>query len=480
MGFFLFLLVARMVKLRRWHQRHKQRHSVPPWFHELLVKASRQLNLGRLPAIVFSREAVTPAVYGIVRPVLLLPERYWTDLTPEEAELVLLHELCHLKRGDLWVHGVTLLLQVVYWFNPFLIWAMRQLRHVREMCCDQTLAARLGDRTEVYRQTLLNTARQLLTERVEPGMGLLGVFEEPFWLVSRIRWLEKKSWQNRKTVAATATVLVLAIGTLVLPMAGRPSIWGEASNLPLPAGNRPMEDSGKGQQPQAPAGSGYYCRMITREFTYFLGFETESRFLSMEESWYTSNQATLAERNLTFILDREIGRFTIINPHRRSYVETALPVERTSVLSTEVRQFLEGRKTEGQLELLGKTKEILGRVCDGFRLITWDAYGNEQSNRRENMVWVSSNAPFDVELFNEAIVGVRRLISTNEEFLQQEMRERMKGLQLGIETETYRFPWKKRYVMRMVELAPKIPPAGIFSVPKGFTRHQTLEMEDLR
>jgi beta-lactamase regulating signal transducer with metallopeptidase domain len=220
MSLFLFLLIFKMAKLRRWHREQEERKTIPPWFHELLVETSRRLNLEQLPAIVFSRDAVTPAVYGVFRPVLLLPEHYLNDLSREEAEHILLHELCHVKRGDLWIHGLVMLLQVAYWFNPFLLWANRQLRHVREMCCDQTLAARLQDRTEAYRKTLLNTARELLTERVEPGMGFLGVFEEPFWLVARIRWLEKKTWHHRKSIAAVAAFVTLSMAILVMPMAG--------------------------------------------------------------------------------------------------------------------------------------------------------------------------------------------------------------------------------------------------------------------
>ena len=66
-----------------------------------LIDTSERLGLERVPAIVFSDEAVAPAVYGLFRPVLLLPADYTESLSPEEAEHVLLHELAHLKRGDL-------------------------------------------------------------------------------------------------------------------------------------------------------------------------------------------------------------------------------------------------------------------------------------------------------------------------------------------------------------------------------------------
>jgi beta-lactamase regulating signal transducer with metallopeptidase domain len=482
MGLFLFLLIFKMVKLRRWHRQQEERKTIPLWFHELLVETSRQLNLERLPAIVFSGDAVTPAVYGVFRPVLLLPEHYLNDLSREEAEHVLLHELCHLKRGDLWIHGLVLLLQVAYWFNPFLLWATRQLRHVREMCCDQTLAARLQDRTAAYRQTLLNTARELLTERVEPGMGLLGVFEEPFWLVARIRWLEKQTWQHRKSIAATATLVILGMAVLVMPMAGRPAAVNPAAD---PATSYPWSPSASSQQyAEAPAsGAGVnavYTRTITREIDYFLWFEADSRFFSMEEGWYAADKVALMEGGRTFILDKAKNRFLFLNRNRKSYLEVPLPVNRATAFSPELARFFEERKTSGRVESLGETQQILGRSCNGFRLINWSSYGGEQTDRAENIVWTTKDVPFRVALFDEALANMRLLISNKDEALLQEMQQRMKGYQMGIEQETGRFPYYKKYVMRVVEIAGKIAAPDVFSVPPDYTRLEQLDVKNLR
>src|SRR3990172_687227 len=216
---FFGLLLGRMLQLRRWHQMQKK-HDIPQWFHELLVDTAQHLGLQRLPAIVFSNKAVTPAVYGVFRPVMLLPANYFDNLSEEEAAHVLLHELAHLKRGDLWLHGICLILQIVYWFNPLILWVQRQMKHVREICCDLTVANVLREKTAAYRRTLLNTAKELLTENVEPGLGLLGVFEEPFRLVTRLRWLEKKTWEYRRLMLVTAVTAGLAVTACFLPMAG--------------------------------------------------------------------------------------------------------------------------------------------------------------------------------------------------------------------------------------------------------------------
>lgn len=219
MVFFVTLLGLRIAKLRRWHKEQEEKQTIPDWFHQLLVRTAQQLKLERLPAIVFSDQAVTPAVYGVFRPVLLLPANYFDSLSAGEAEHVLLHELAHLKRGDLWLHGLCLMLQIVYWFNPLMIWVRKQMKHVREICCDLTVARRLKEKTGQYRQTLLNTARELLTQSVEPGMGLLGIFEEPFRLVARLKWLKKNTWMNRKQVVAAVFLVTFTMIACVLPMA---------------------------------------------------------------------------------------------------------------------------------------------------------------------------------------------------------------------------------------------------------------------
>jgi beta-lactamase regulating signal transducer with metallopeptidase domain len=482
MGLFLILLILKMAKLRRWHRQQAERKTIPQWFHELLVDTGRQLNLERLPAIVFSRDAVTPAVYGVFRPVLLLPEHYLDDLSREEAEHVLLHELCHLKRGDLWIHGLVLLLQVAYWFNPFLLWANRQLRHVREMCCDQTLAARLQDRTAAYRKTLLDTARELLTERVEPGMGLLGVFEEPFWLVARIRWLEKKTWQHRKSVAASAALVTLGMAILVMPMAGRPAVISPTGDLAAPVSWTPPYTAR--QYAEAPASGAavkaVYCRMITRVIDDFLWFEADARFFAMEEGWHAPNKVALIEEGRTFILDKEKNRFIFLNRNRKTCLEVPLPVSRATAHSAELARFFEERKRSGRVESLGDTQQIQGRVCRGLRLIDWSAYGDEQTERAENVVWITNEVPFNVALFDEILVYMRLLVTNKDEALLQQMQQRMQGYQMGIDYETRRFPWRTRYVMRVVEIAEKTAPPGVFSVPPDYVRLDQLDIRNLR
>jgi len=148
-----------------------------------------------------------------------MPKGYLSKLSRSDTEHMLLHELAHIKRGDLVMHSLYMLLQIVYWYQPLLWLVRRHLHHLRELSCDGTVAELLRERTPAYRQTLLETARRMLTASVEPGLGLLGLFEDSNYLLVRLNWLTKPTWRYctmKRTIVATVAILMFVC---VLPMA---------------------------------------------------------------------------------------------------------------------------------------------------------------------------------------------------------------------------------------------------------------------
>jgi beta-lactamase regulating signal transducer with metallopeptidase domain/protocatechuate 3,4-dioxygenase beta subunit len=213
------LLLARFRQLRQAHRGRKGRADVPDWLSELLADTAKRLNLRRTPEVALSRKVTSPAVFGVFKPVLLLPEENITGFSQKDFEHVLLHELAHLKRGDLWVHSIYMVLQIIYWFNPLLWFVRRQLQHLRELCCDATVAGILRERTVDYRETVVETARRLLDKPIGPGMGLLGLFEDSNRLLVRLKWLEKKTWRHRVLRIVTIFTVVAIMFACILPMA---------------------------------------------------------------------------------------------------------------------------------------------------------------------------------------------------------------------------------------------------------------------
>ena len=95
-----------------------------------------------------------PLVYGLFRPVILLPAHFPKKDSPE-YELVLRHEIVHVRCGDLWVKLIFLLITCVHWFNPF-VWLMLSLLSMDlEMRCDAQVIRRTGTK-KAYAEALVH------------------------------------------------------------------------------------------------------------------------------------------------------------------------------------------------------------------------------------------------------------------------------------------------------------------------------------
>jgi beta-lactamase regulating signal transducer with metallopeptidase domain len=193
--------------------------SLPQSFYNRMADCANRLGLRHIPRVVVTKRLASPAVFGAIRPVLLMPKGCLSKLSRRDTEHMLLHELAHVKRGDLVMHSLYMLLQIAYWYNPLLWLVRRQMHHLRELSCDATVANLLRERTTAYRQTLLETARRLLTTSVEPGLGLLGLFEDSNRLLVRLNWLTKPTWRYRTMKRAIVVTIAALMVICVLPMA---------------------------------------------------------------------------------------------------------------------------------------------------------------------------------------------------------------------------------------------------------------------
>jgi beta-lactamase regulating signal transducer with metallopeptidase domain len=212
-------LILKLLYLRKADRRLATTVPLPESFYIAIARCAKSLGLRRVPKVVLTRKVACPAVFGVVRPVLLMPVGYLSKMTRKDTEHMLLHELAHIKRGDLWVHGFYMLLQVVYWYNP-LLWLVRsQMHHLRELCCDATVARLLRERISEYRQTLIDVARRFLTKPTEPGLGLLGLFEDSNRILVRLNWLKKETWRYQKMKKLTVITTIVLMFAFVLPMA---------------------------------------------------------------------------------------------------------------------------------------------------------------------------------------------------------------------------------------------------------------------
>ena len=107
---------------------------------------------------VFTTVRVGQAVAaGFIRPIVLIPAAWLTELTPEMLEAVIAHELAHIRRWDLWVNLVQRVVETLLFYHPAVWWLSRRIRLEREMCCDE-IAAGCFDRV-TYARSLESVAK---------------------------------------------------------------------------------------------------------------------------------------------------------------------------------------------------------------------------------------------------------------------------------------------------------------------------------
>jgi beta-lactamase regulating signal transducer with metallopeptidase domain len=114
--------------------------------------------------------AGSPFVLGVLRPCIVLPMAALHGLAPRQLELVLLHELAHLRRWDPLVQFVQRCAEAVLFFHPAVWWVSRWLRQEREACCD-AVVLRQGARPEEYVETLLCLVGGPRAERAAVAMA---------------------------------------------------------------------------------------------------------------------------------------------------------------------------------------------------------------------------------------------------------------------------------------------------------------------
>ena len=156
------VLILGVTWLRQQEFRQKlPAHSFPPTprQRDQVMSLHREFQLSIPVSVLQSNVIKGPMVSGTLRPVVLLPEYFDDDYTPEEQRAAIAHELAHVKRGDLWALMAARLFLALQWFNPLAHMAMKTFRIDQEAACDATTLTRGSLAPHIYAATLIKAVR---------------------------------------------------------------------------------------------------------------------------------------------------------------------------------------------------------------------------------------------------------------------------------------------------------------------------------
>ena len=208
----------------------------------LRVSAVIGASFNRIATAQANRQPQSPAVCGLFRPVILLPRSLAEQLPPAQLRAVLLHELLHLRRGDVWVNCAQALLQIAYWWHPLLWFANARIRRVREEAVDDAVMLALNEDAETYAPTLLEVAK-LALHRPLASLGLVGILESRSSLRQRIERLMDFHPPRKAGLTLGAALAVLGFAALAVPMGEAPAPAeppGAAASQAVTNGSRPI------------------------------------------------------------------------------------------------------------------------------------------------------------------------------------------------------------------------------------------------
>jgi beta-lactamase regulating signal transducer with metallopeptidase domain len=213
----------------RWRRRRalKQRiveldlDDYPSW-SVALRRTATAMRLARVPRLGTLQGLTSPAVSGLLRPILLLPREVLERAPTRHDCNALLHEFAHIRRRDLWLDEACELLRALFWFHPLVWLAVGRVRALGEVACDATVVRVLGRGARDYRDTLVLAARDVLG--IGAPLGVRPFAGRPSALLARIEHLEQLPRASIAAVRLVSSALALVLFACVLPMASESTL----------------------------------------------------------------------------------------------------------------------------------------------------------------------------------------------------------------------------------------------------------------
>jgi WD40 repeat protein len=194
----------------------RQSRTAPQWSRDVLAHIVG--DGGAAPDLLVSGWLAQPVAVGLLRPAIILPERFVEDEPRCRLEAALAHEWVHFRNRDLWWIALSGLLMPVLFAHPVYWWLRRRTREDQELLADAAAADGRGD----YAEALLAWARQTLDRPRLAAAGSLALWERPSQLKRRILMLLDRDFRLEPTcprrwslgVCGAMALYVLALSVL--------------------------------------------------------------------------------------------------------------------------------------------------------------------------------------------------------------------------------------------------------------------------
>jgi bla regulator protein BlaR1 len=185
---------------------------------DMVHNCQERIGVKGIVELRLSNDMVSPAVCGLLRHVIIVPTGLLEKMDRSKLAMVLMHELSHVKRADLWVNFIQTILQIFYFYNPFVWAANAYIRRVREQAVDEMVLTRLNGAVASYSSTLIDIAEKAFS-RPQFRLATVSILESKSKLQERIKIMLSKPIPKDTKIGFAGLVLIIAVAAVLLPMA---------------------------------------------------------------------------------------------------------------------------------------------------------------------------------------------------------------------------------------------------------------------
>jgi len=169
---FVFKCIRMTGELRQvYRARNYQTISPPEIWRKRVAELQVSLRIKRSVKLLESRLVTIPSVTGFFKPVILVPVGLLNNIPQDQVEAILLHELAHIRRSDYAVNLMQTFIEILFFFNPGILWISSLLKDERENCCDDLAISVTNNKKEFVNALISFQEYNLNTQRFALQFG---------------------------------------------------------------------------------------------------------------------------------------------------------------------------------------------------------------------------------------------------------------------------------------------------------------------
>ncbi len=280
---------------------------------EALRRLERIAGIRKPVQLFSSKSSLEPGIFGILRPVLLLPAGIAYRLADAQLEAILAHELCHVRRRDNLMAALHMAVETIFWFHPLVWWLGARLVEERERACDEEVL-RMGSEPQVYAESILKVCEFYLESPLVCTSGVTGAD-----LKKRIEDIMTHRIAHKLDLARKVLIAVFGMAAVAGPiifglMNAPPSRAQEQAKTDPPkefevASIKPSAPGGRGVRIQMAPGGRLDVSNVTLKLLIQQAYGVKDFQISGGPGWINSERYDVVAK-----ADRDIGKAEELRP----------------------------------------------------------------------------------------------------------------------------------------------------------------------